>query len=143
MTKLLHTRSKIFFANPYMVRIEYDKDTPMEVAQDEYRKLMRRTYKLIRGTWGYCPLEHEQSQIKNDHNHMAPPGPNHFNGMNQNQVIASLFNSDYAHVLRAYLCFKDESDALQFRLMIDTKAIHVHMWPNNKFFTIHELVDES
>jgi len=143
MTRLLHTRSKIFFANPYVVRIEYEREKSMETAMSEHRTQMRKAYKLFRDTWGYSNLEYEQVQIKNDHNHPAPPGPNHFNGMNQNQLIASLFDGDFTHLLRGYLCFKDELDALQFRLSIDTKAVQVHMWPASRFFTIYEYINES
>jgi len=142
MTKLLHTRTKIFFPDPYVVRMEYGADTTMDSAESDYRKVTRNAYKLIQGTWGYTKLEYEQSQTKNDHNHVAPPGPNHFNGMNQAQILGTLFSPDWSHVLRGYLCFKDELDALQFRLSIDTRAIQVRMWPS-RWFTIHEVVEEN
>lgn len=141
MTKLLHTKTKIFFRDPYVLRMEYGTDISRENAEANYRKLTRSAYRLLQGTWGYSALEYEICQVKNEHGHTAPPGPNHFNGMNHNQVIASLFNPDWAQVLRAYLCFKDEADALQFRLSISTAAIQVQMWPS-RFFTIHEYVEE-
>jgi hypothetical protein len=143
MTKLIHTRSKIFFANPYVVRVEYGKDESLDSASADYRKLTRRAYKIIQGTWGFCNIEYEQVKTKNDNNNPAPPGIGHFNGMNNNQILASLFDSDYVHVLRGYFCFQNELDVLQFRLMIDTKAIQVHMWPDKRLFTIHEFIDES
>jgi len=144
MTRLLHSHTKIFFTNPYVVRMEYSRDVSMEQAEADYRKVTRNAYKLIHGTWGYSKLEYEQVKVKDEHNHQAPPGPGHFNGMNHGQLIATLFDPDWAHVMRGYLCFKDELDALQFRLSIETRAIQVKIWPA-RWFTIHEVVetDES
>jgi len=141
MTKLLHSRSKIFFPNPYVVRMEYLCNRPDEVLEAEYRKVTRRAYKLIQGTWGYSQLEHDVIQVKNDHGHTAPPGANHFNGMSQQQIIATLFDPDWQSVRRAYCCFKDEMDALQFRLSIEARAIQVVMWPAGTLFTIHETIE--
>lgn len=142
MTRLLHTNSKIFFQNPYVLRIEYDSSISREDAEKSYRKLMRSAYKLLNGTWGYSSLEYETCKIKNDHGQTAPPGPNHFNGMNHGQIISSLFNPDWQEVLRSYVCFKDEADALQFRLSISQAAIQVKMWPS-RLFTIHEVVEKT
>jgi hypothetical protein len=127
-----------------MLRLDYG-DTPFTEALSEFTKSTRKAYRLISGTWGYSTLEYEVAQVKNDHNHVAGPGPNHFNGMNNNQVIVSLLDPDYKQMPRAYLCFEDELDALQYRLsMGSVKATHVVMWPTRKF-TIHEVVetDES
>jgi len=141
MTKLLHSRSKIFFPNPYVVRVEYLSNQPEYVIEADYRRVTRRAYKLIQGTWGYSPLDTDVIQIKNDHGHTSPPGSNHFNGMSQHQIMTSLFDPDWQTVYRGYCCFKDELDALQFRLSIDTRAIQVVMWPKNIVFTIHEVME--
>jgi hypothetical protein len=142
--KLLHSRSKIFFPNPHVVRVDYS-GRPDAVVDAEYRKLTRTAYKLLQGTWGWSPLGHEHIQVKNDHGHLYPPGPRHFDGMSQTKMLDSLFNPDWQIVRRGYVCFKDELDLLQFRLTIDTKSIRVVMWPENTEFTIHEVVepDES
>jgi hypothetical protein len=121
--------------------MEYLSNQPDSVIEADYRKVTRNAYRLIRGTWGYSPLEHEVIQIKNDHGHTAPPGASHFNGMSQQQILATLFDPDWQSVRRGYLCFKDEMDALQFRLTIDARAIQVVMWPNNITFTIHEITE--
>jgi hypothetical protein len=142
MIKRLHTRTKIFFQDPYVVRLEYQGIAASQAPAD-YRKLTRLTHKLIQGTWGFSTLEFELVHIKNGHNHPVSPGPSLFNGMSQNQIISSLFDSDWQHILRAYICFKDEMDALQFRLSIDTSVVQVKIWPQ-RWFTIHEVVtDES
>lgn len=142
--KRLHTRKKIFFPRPYVVRVEYSADMMMEQMESDYRKLTRQTYKLIKGTWGYCPLEPELVKVKDEFNHPTPPGPAHFSGLAPGVVIASLFDPDYQHRIRGYLCFADELDALQFRLTISTTSRQVFMWPE-RWFTIHEVVeaDES
>lgn len=133
MTRLLHTRSKIFFPNPYVVRVEYERDMPMTDSEADYRKLTRRAYKLISGTWGYSSLEYEELKTGKD----DPVGP---------IVIGNpgiVFISDFGVVSRGYACFKDEDDALQFRLMNGAKAIRVHMWPAKRLFTIHEMVEDE
>lgn len=133
MTKKLHTRTKIFFRDPYVVRVEYGGDIPDSDAQASYRKLTRRTYKEIQGTWGYSPLEYEQTHARQEPQIVTTAG---FNGANVNLIIQSLFDNGF--VLRGYFCFKDEMDALQFRLSIDTTSRQVKMWPE-RWFTIHEL----
>lgn len=141
MTKRLHAGTKIFFPNPYVLRLTYDSVGAHEF---EWNQLMRRAYKVITGTWGHTSIEFETFQKSNKHNHPAPPGSGHFVGMSPTAVIGSLFESDWVSEPRAYVCFKHEMDALQFRLTIDTKAIRVNMWPSDRLFRIHEVVgDES
>jgi len=130
ISKRLHTRTKIFFPDPYVVRLEYG-DSPVFDAEADYGRTIRNAYKLISGTWGYSNLEHELTQIKNE----APVVSGMFNGVN----ITS-FDNSWGHIPRGYLCFKDELDVLQFRLSIDTRAIQVKMWPK-RWFTIHEVVE--
>lgn len=55
MTRLLHTRSKIFFNNPYVVRVEYQTESDLAI-EDHYRKLCKKTYMLMDGTWGHSPV---------------------------------------------------------------------------------------
>jgi len=141
--KKLHSRTKIFFPKPYVVRLDYSNIVADE-AMTDYRKLTRQAYKLLKGTWGYCQLEYEQVKIKDEFKHPAPPGPNHFAVMIPPGIGVSSFDSDYQRVARGYICFADELDALQFRLSISANAIQVLMWPE-RWFTIHEIVeaDES
>ena len=136
----LHTSSKIFFPNPYVVRVEYPAEVTFENAVIEYRKMCRQAYRRLSGTWGHSALEPELVRVKNEFAHTAPPGPAHFAGLPAAVVIASLFDPDYQNRNRGYLCFADELDALQFRLTIDTKALQVYMWPERQF-TIHEVVE--
>lgn len=125
MTKKLHTKSKIFFKNPYVVRVQFDPNTREDVEQ-AYRKIWKRAYREIKGTWGYSPLELEHVPSKAEDNTAG------FNGVN----LQMLFGTNFFY--RGYFCFKDEIDALQFRLSIDTTSTHVNMWPS-RLFTIHEL----
>lgn len=146
MTRLLHSRSKIFFTNPYVVRMEYLMTyQSSDMIEADYRKVTRNAYKLIRGTWGYSALDYEVIKVKDDYEQANPPGAQHFNGMSHQQMIASLFDPDWVNVMRGYICFKHEEDALQFRLTIDARARQVVMWPEKTLFTIHEVVetDES
>ncbi len=116
MAKLIHIRSKIFFTNPYVVRVEY-VDQIDSVAEADYRQLTRSAYKHLHGTWGYSPLLFELIQLDNN----FPP----YYGVKS--------------VRRAYFCFQDKEDALQFRLSLFVSSIQVHMWPENTKFTIHEV----
>lgn len=134
--KRLHTKSKIFFPNPYMVRVEFP--TGEDNANWEYGKMIRSAYRLLQGTWGYSELAYE---IWNTDPEPKIP----FTQLTANQQIASLFaitTTDFTSLLRGYVCFADEMDALQFRLTIDVKSIQVLMWPK-KEFTIHEVVEED
>ena len=125
MTKLLHTKSKIFFPNSYVVRIEYGEGFTDIAAEAEYRKIIRAAYKLIHGTWGYSALHSELTNESLD---------SQSNGISY---------QDWVYSFRAYFCFKDEMDALQFRLTIEARAIQVVMWPKNTLFTIHEIVETA
>ena len=127
ITKLLHARTKIFFPDPYVVRIEYDDGGSDQDRMSDYRKIVRNTYKLINGTWGYSELLCES--ITTGRSPVASHAV---------QVFVSSNDSVFAY--RGYFCFKDELDALQFRLTIATRAIQVKMWPM-LWFTIHEVVE--
>jgi hypothetical protein len=134
MTKRYHAPDKIFFSNPYVIRVSYSKDIPESTTDENYRKVVRQAYKLIKGTWGHTALEYESFSTQKE----SPPAAPAF-------TINSLFDSNYVLERRGYFCFKDEMDALQFRLSIDTNSVHVHMWPSERKFTIHEYIepDES
>lgn len=140
--KRLHTNSKIFFPNPYVVRVDFGAQCQLDRAESEYRKLTRKAYRNIKGTWGYSNVMSEHVKIKDDHKHSAPPGPGYFTGMHTNLVIAAIMDPDYQSENRAYICFKDEEDALQFRLTVDVPLLHVLMWPE-RLFMIHEVVEDS
>lgn len=142
-TKALHTNTKLFFSDPYVVRLEYKNIHAMFQEDEDYRKITRATYKLIEGTWGYSKLVNDVIRVKNEHGHLFPPGPHHFDGMTQSQTMASLFDPDWQTVRRGYFCFKDELDALQFRLTINVNAVQVVMWPKNILFTIHEVTETN
>jgi len=140
IVKRLHTNSKIFFSNPYVVRVEFPDMLP-DVANAEYRKITRSAYRLLKGTWGYSQLEYENWQVKND---SEPDPPVVVGGATLSNIFSSLFDNNYISRLRGYICFADEMDALQFRLSISVQSIQVTMWPKREF-TIHEVVeaDES
>jgi hypothetical protein len=112
--KRIHTASKIFFPNPIVVRLDFT-EVAADMAGVELLKIRKRAYKLIYGTWGHSGLEYD-----------------------------SFMGSDgsYNSYARAYFCFSDEMDALQFRLTVDSRAIQVKMWPKSITFTIHEYTDE-
>src|SRR4051812_10395221 len=120
--KRLHTNTKIFFSNPYVVQVEFS-DLVQNEAESQYRKIIRSSYKLIKGTWGYSQLEYENWQTKND--------PEPFDSVqvispSLSNIFPSPFdNNNYITRLRGYVCFADVMDALQFRLSISTKAKQV------------------
>lgn len=132
MKRLVHVNKKIFFPNPYVVRVSYGSNPGN--APSEHIKITRSTYRLIKGTWGAGNLTEEVIQGEID---KISPQPN-----NNGWLIASIFNSNWRTEWCAYFCFKDEIDALQFRLGIPEGAKHVKMWPK-QLFTIHEVIDDA
>ncbi len=113
----IHTRSKIFFPNPHVIRIDYGVDATNVSALRDWTTITRRAYRVITGTWGHSTLEHE--------------------------VLGDMKTTDlisHSLVQRGYMCFADELDVLQFRLSVSSKAYRVHMWPE-RLFTIHEMVE--
>jgi hypothetical protein len=128
-TRRIHTNTKIFFPDPYVVRLEYPDDT-VESATVDFMKVRRRAYKNITGTWGHSILQVELVEQPTDEN-LSPPSP-----------LTFYLHDNKKFVPRAYFCFKDELDVLQFKLSVDARAIQVHMWPSLKF-TIHEYIEES
>lgn len=137
--KKIHTNSKIFFPDPYVVRVEYSDDTSFDDASKKYREIVRRAYKVIQGTWGYSALVYENVKVPEQRNNQALAN---VNGMNQ-QILHSIFDTDYLVIPRGYVCFREEADALQFRLSIDTTSRQVHMWPATAKFTIHEYIEDQ
>lgn len=136
MTKKLYTRIKIPFDNPYVVRLSHDGATSLESTRS-HQKIISRARKLIQGTWGYCSPEYEMVVIGKEQTSIrthSNPTLSH---------LLSLFSSDCEQIFRSYWCFQDELDALQFRLMTDEKAIRVSMWPENRLFTIFEVVEDE
>ena len=133
ISRKLHSRTKIFFPNPYVVRIQYINLTG---AIDNYRKIIKNTYNLIKGTWGYSTLEDESVEIKDANESVLTSYKVSMN----NQTLGAFWGVSSFMVKRGYICFKDEIDAMQFRLMIDANAIRVNMWPV-KWFTIHEYIE--
>ena len=124
MSTRIHTNSKIFFSDPYVVRVDFESEAGYLGSiehTNEFRKLKSKTYKLIQGTWGWS---HPEYEIIED----GSLGKGHW--------------SPSVGLLRSYFCFKDEIDALQFRLMLENKAKQVYMWPERKF-TIHEVVESE
>lgn len=127
MTKRIHPNSRIFFSNPYVLRLTPEESMQMDA---DWRSLTRKAYKQIAGTWGHTALSTEYIQP-----YIA------FSGMNAQQLAAPFTCNTYKK--RGYFCFKDELDALQFRLMVDSAAVRVHIWPSNCKFTIYEYVDDE
>jgi hypothetical protein len=104
------------------IKIPFDNPYVVRLSHDgatslestrSHQKIISRARKLIQGTWGYCSPEYEMVEI----------------GKEQTSI--------------SYWCFQDELDALQFRLMADEKAIRVSMWPENRLFTIFEVVEDE
>lgn len=122
----IHSGSKIFFPDPYVVRVEYA--IPGDYSEDmrNFQKLTRATYKLIKGTWGYCMPEEEQVDG--------------FSKLDKSGQLSFSFNENYKQMLRGYFAFKEEMDALQFRLSIDVTSVRVNIWPY-RYFTIHEYIE--
>lgn len=114
MTKRLHTACKIFFNDPYVIKVFYTPFADIDLSI-LLKKLVRRVYKTTKGTWGHTAIIHD-----------------------------TIYNGDDISVdTGAYFCFKEEADALQFRLMLDCPSSRVFIWPEKVSFTIHEYVEDA
>jgi hypothetical protein len=125
MTRKLHTRTKIFFENPYVIRVDHEENPNLLFTQPlpkSFSDLRSRAYKLIQGTWGFSRPQIETQQ-------------------EDNGILTSLFNGRM--VIRSYWCFRNDIDALQFRLMVGNNAKQIHLWPSSIWFTIHEVVESN
>jgi hypothetical protein len=118
MTRRLHTRSGIFFNNPYVVRVDYADGSINDNAEFEkhYHTLCKKTYALTDDTWGCSPLV--------------------------TSVDVGDDNISVRYTVRGYFVFKNKIDALQFKLSCDITNIRVHMWPSKLEFTIHEFIED-
>lgn len=122
ITRKLHANSKIFFPDPKVIRIEYLDLIAVESPESNYKKITRQAYRTINGTWGYSGLQYETlRETKYSHD-----------------SIESLFE-DCGSCMRGYICFADEMDLLQFKLMATTSMTQVFMWPVRTFL-IHEVI---
>src|SRR5512147_1828777 len=106
----IHTNTKIFFSNPFVLRLDYPEQT-LESCRAEYSRTCRKAYKLLQGTWGHTSLEVEQTG-------------------QEVEITIHGFTPGWAvpvFVPRGYFCFKDEEDLLQFMLSVDTRSVRCHM----------------
>lgn len=117
MTRRLYTESQIFFPNPYVLRVDYPTSDISSVTL--HRQISKKAYKLINGTWGYTPIVSEHRRA----------------------IDGAIYDMEILN--RAYFVFKDEIDALQFRLSLTIPAIHVFMWPKDVRFLIHEVTEDD
>ena len=62
MIRLIHTRSKIPFPDPYVLQIEYP-GYPNPDSDTEYSKLTRSTYRKMQGSWGYTELLERRQDV--------------------------------------------------------------------------------
>lgn len=103
MKRKLHTKTKIFFPNPYVYMVNYDYDIDDITAMHSYQKFCRKLYRLIQGTMGYSELREEYDTLT--------------------------YNSKHT----GYIVFKDEIDVLQVKLACIENLQLVKMWPELYF----------
>lgn len=127
MIRRYHSNIRIFFDNPYVVRTSYEHSN-YSANDVMHRGLVKKAYKMCQGTWGHTAV------IADTIYKVSPtPPPGKFAGF-------SIFDDCYIEH-RAWFCFQNELDALQFRLTLDTLSVHVNLWPNTLKFIIHEVVE--
>ena len=113
-----------------MIRVDLpDDNIGLGMSNNHYRKMIKMARQNIQGTWGYSSAIYEPRYT-----------PSEYKTLVAGQQLSLLFEGSTA--LRAYFCFEDETDALQFRLAINESAIRVFMWPATTEFTITEFVSD-
>jgi hypothetical protein len=126
VTKKLHV-GKIYFDNPYVLMVDFKCDD-FTGSPEAYRNALRAARKLFQTTWGYTVCEFERVGDKDA----------------VTNSVWSLGTPLVDNVVyRAYFCFSNELDAMQFCLSTDASCTHVRLWPSNKTFTIYEYVVEE
>lgn len=134
MKKEIHVNSKIFFADPFVIRVDHTDVTGLQMSgatPQSFLALTRKIYKNIKGTWGVSKPRWEQVSLINKDT-IDPTLSKH--------QLNLLYGSNFHSALRSYWCFKNELDVLQFKLMLDRNAVRVLMWPECNF-TIHEIIE--
>jgi hypothetical protein len=117
MTKQLYTGAKIPFDKPYVLLLDHDT---ADLA--DFSKILKSARSNITGSWGHSYPEQETLW-----SHIQDRSP----GMYPTLEFRT----------RSYWVFRDEIDALQFRLSVK-ESIHVHMWPSRTKFTVYIVTDE-
>lgn len=112
------------FSNPYVLRVEFKNGYSSSGPDPSiYAKIKKKAFKICKESWGFSQLEYESVV---DYN------------LEQTNLLSPDNLSHLLPVLRGYICFKSEEDALQLRLSIDHETLNVKMWPTRDF-TIHKL----
>ena len=127
----IHTQCDIPFSNPFIVRVTFDQ-YPYDSAKSKLGELSRKTFRLIKGTWGYTQMKVEKTgeeasqpvTIQGANGHVAT-----FPGY-MTPVLSS----------RSYFLFRDRADALQFMLYTENAKL-LTMWPSNLKFTVYDYDD--
>ena len=128
--KKLHLNKKIFFENPRVLQVQFDGRMNYDNVKIEYRKLCFQTHKKMIGTWGY-------SDLRIEHLGKAPETVT-VQGFNGTSTPGYVFY-DVDVFYRGYVCFKEETDLLFFKLYSTAPTKLVKIWPET-FFTIHEVI---
>ena len=131
MTRKIHLNSKIFFSNPYVIRL-YHEDISFFIEPTSVKSFLepkKLAYKNIKGTWGYSVPTFESISKRNE------------NPLDDLQRLRALFAQKEFYT--SYWCFQHEIDALQFRMMVGNKAERIYMWNSARLFTIHEYIEEN
>ena len=121
MPRLLHTKQRIKIKNPYVILMTH---TPAKSFSSDHEIAYQELIKFVRGqaveTWGYSELWTTD-------------------GQKVTYPFYPQFQSEDKKVI-SYWFFKDEQDALAFRLKAYGKCQQVHMWPGKITFTVFEYV---
>lgn len=118
----IHTASKMFLTNPYVVRVKHPESvSPDNQNLSVFRNLLKAAKLTINDTWGYTNPTFEIIKTNGDEISL---------GYLTYKLPVSVFHS--------YWVFTNELDALQFRLTAGENASRVHMWPTKLKYTIVE-----
>ena len=116
MRREIILNSKIFFPNPYVIRmIHQESDDSLG-----FSRVLMKARKLYNGvTWAYSSKPEYESKSSGEVTSTSP------------------WASSYVVELVSYWAFVDHQDALQFLLSIGDRAKQVTIWPSTVKFTIY------
>lgn len=127
----MHINAKMFIPNPYVIKVYHPDISAISADMTEFRRVLKNARISAGDTWGYSnPGGEHISLTQEEFNRKQFPTSPYVN-------VHTLSN----YLFFSYWFFKDDQDALQFRLITGNTAKQVFIWPSSRTFTITEFIE--
>jgi len=132
-SKKLHLNTSVFFEDPYVVRLNHADHIYPNLNLSDFRRILKYSRNHIHGSWGYTAIEYEGIAVPADNS----------DELSLASVAHSLLFQPIIYKAASYWVFEDDEDALQFLLFVGESSERVYMWPQNRTFTIYEVINKD